>query len=171
MRDILSSIERSFHQYKDLGEGAMRQLQDSELSREGEEFSNSTAILVWHISGNLKSRFTDFLTTDGEKPWRARDSEFVARTVTRGDLLKKWEEGWSVLFATLSSLTDEDLRRTVVIRGQSLAVHDALHRALAHVSYHVGQIVYIAKSARGAAWKFMTIRPGKSEEYNRGKKA
>ena len=167
MRDIVASIEREFRRYQDLAEGAMRQLEEADLNRANPGFDNSIAILVWHISGNLKSRFTDFLTSDGEKPWRARDEEFVARTVTRGELLAKWEEGWTVLLTALKSLTDDDLKRSVAIRRQPMAVYDALHRSLAHVAYHVGQIVYVAKSARGDSWTFMSIPPGKSEEYNK----
>ena len=124
-------------------------------------------MLVWHISGNLKSRFTEFLRSDGEKPWRARDEEFVARSVTRAQLLAKWEEGWSVLFAALRDLNGDDLERTVTVRQQPLAVHEALHRSLSHAAYHVGQIVYIAKSLRPGQWKYMSIPPGKSEEYNK----
>ena len=118
---------------------------------------NSVAILVWHVSGNLKSRFTDFLTTDGEKPWRHRDSEFDERTVTRDELLAKWNEGFSVLFAALAALKDADLGRIVTIRGEALKVHEALHRSLAHTSSHVGQIVLLGKAMRGAAWQTLTM--------------
>jgi hypothetical protein len=159
MKDHLASIESEFRRYKALAEGAMAQADDADLSRVTPGFDNSIAILVWHISGNLKSRFTEFLTSDGEKPWRGRDEEFVARTVTRAELAGKWDEGWSVLLRTLGELNDEDLTRTVTIRQEPLAVGQALHRSLAHVAYHVGQIVYIAKSARADAWKFMSILP------------
>src|SRR5262249_42219290 len=120
------------------------------------------------VAGNLKSRFTDFLTSDGEKPWRHRDSEFEPRPdITRPDLLEIWNAGWAALFAALSPLSDEDLSRTVTIRGEMCLVHEALHRLLAHTSYHVGQIVYLVKSYRASDWKYLTIPPGKSEEYNR----
>ena len=122
---------------------------------------------MWHIGGNLASRFTDFLTSDGEKPWRRRDEEFLQRTVTRAELLEKWNSGWSALFTALSELTDDHLRKTVAIRGQSFEVHDALHRALGHISYHVGQIVYLGKSLRGDSWTCLTIPLGASEAYNR----
>ena len=128
---------------------------------------NSIAVLVWHISGNLKSRFTDFLTTDGEKPWRRRDEEFVARGVSRAELMAKWEDGWRVLLGTLAAMNDEDLSRPITIRQEAMPAHHALYRALAHVAYHVGQIVYLAKAARGDAWTFLTIPPGKSEEFNK----
>ena len=163
---VLNSIESEYRRYKGLGEGAIAQLDDADFSKPAGG-GNSIAILVWHISGNLKSRFTDFVTSDGEKPWRARDEEFVDRSVTRAQLLEKWEEGWRVLFAALATLQPDDLERTVTIRSQAMAVHDALHRSLAHVSYHVGQIVYIAKALRGDTWKYMSIPPGKSEEFNR----
>jgi hypothetical protein len=116
------------------------------------------------------SRFTEFLTSDGEKPWRQREEEFRARTVTRSELLSKWNEGWDVLLATLTTLSDEVLHDTVTIRGQHLLVHEALHRSLAHLSYHVGQIVYVAKSMRGKDWKYLSIPPGKSDAYNQAPK-
>ena len=169
MRDIIGSIEREFRRYKELAEGAMRQIGESELNAVSPGFDNSIAILVWHISGNLKSRFTEFLTSDGEKPWRGRDEEFVPRSVSLAALLEKWDEGWSVLLIALTALTDDDLKRTVTIRKQPMPACEALHRSLGHISYHVGQIVYIAKSARGVAWTFMSIPPGKSEEYNKSR--
>jgi Protein of unknown function (DUF1572) len=166
MMDVLGSIESEFRRYKQLAEGAIAQLDEGDFSRPAGA-GNSVAILVWHVSGNLKSRFTDFLTSDGEKPWRARDEEFVSRSVTRAQLLDKWEEGWTVLFSALGTLNGEDLTRTVTIRNQPLAVHEALERSLSHASYHVGQIVYIAKSLRGDRWKYLSIPPGKSEEVNK----
>jgi Protein of unknown function (DUF1572) len=167
MRDHLASLEQEFRRYKALAEGAIAQVDEVELGRVTPGFDNSIAILVWHMSGNLKSRFTDFLTTDGEKPWRGRDEEFVARSVNREALLAKWEEGWSVLLTTLSTLGDDDLKRTITIRQVPAQVDQAIYRALAHTAYHAGQIVYIAKAACGARWTFMSIPPGKSDEYNR----
>jgi hypothetical protein len=123
-------------------------------------------VIVWHVSGNLRSRFTDFLTTDGEKQWRKRDEEFEARSVSRTELLQKWNEGWDVLLGTLAILKDEDLARTVTIRGQALAVHEALHRSLGHTSYHVGQIVYLAHAFVGTEWTYLSIPPGGSGAYN-----
>ena len=166
MSNILSSIQSEFRRYRSLGEGAISQLLEGESSEPGARGANSVAILVWHLAGNLKSRFTDFLSSDGEKPWRRRDSEFASRKVTRSDLLEKWNDGWDCLFASLEDLSDENLGDWVSIRGQRLTVHEALHRSLAHVSYHVGQIVYVAKSFRGDSWKSLSIPPGKSEEYN-----
>jgi hypothetical protein len=164
--DILRSIDTEFRRYKGLAEGAIGQVDEPDFGRSAGA-GNSIATLVWHISGNLKSRFTDFLASDGEKPWRARDEEFLDRSVTRAQLLEKWEDGWRVLFATLATLKPDDLTRTVTIRNQPLAVHDALHRSLAHASYHVGQVVYIAKALRGDKWKYLSIPPGKSEEFNK----
>jgi hypothetical protein len=118
---------------------------------------NSVAILVWHVAGNLKSRFTDFLASDGEKPWRQRESEVEERYVTHDQLRQKWNEGWQVLFAALSQLSDGDLGTRVTIRRESLAVHEALHRSLAHTASHVGQIILLGKTMRGAEWRTLTI--------------
>ena len=167
MASITSSIAGEFRRYKALGDAALAQLQDDEFARVDANGTNSAAMLVWHIGGNLRSRFTDFLTTDGEKPWRQRDEEFTQLIVTRAELAEKWNGGWTALFAALDGLTDDQLQQTVAIRGQSFAVHDALHRALAHICYHVGQLVFLVKSFRGDAWKNLSIPLGKSEEWNR----
>jgi uncharacterized damage-inducible protein DinB len=166
MTTIIESIRGEYLRYKALAEAGIEQLSEDELSTPGPNGGNSIAVICWHISGNLQSRFTEFLTSDGEKPWRARDEEFQARTVTRADLLSKWNQGWNVLLGTLATLTEEQLQLTVTIRGQPLRVHEALHRSLAHLSYHVGQIVYVAKSLRGKDWTFLSIPPGKSDTYN-----
>ncbi|MFQ5704714.1 MAG: DinB family protein [Gemmatimonadales bacterium] len=167
MTTIIASIEAEYRRYKTLGEGAIRQLTERELAAEISGENNSVATIAWHIAGNLKSRFTDFLTSDGEKPWRNRETEFEARQVTQAELAEKWDDGWSTLFKTLDELSEPDISRTVTIRGRELTVLEALHRSLAHVSYHVGQIVYIAKSMRGDDWEYLSIPPGKSTEYNR----
>jgi len=161
MRALVTSIEGEYRRYKSLGENAVNQLPDAQLA-DAAGSSNSIAIIVWHLAGNLTSRFTDFLTSDGEKLWRDRDSEFLARQVTRAELQAKWEDGWRVLFAALSALTDADLAKTVTIRGQPHTVAEALHRSLAHTSYHVGQIVFVAKALRGADWRYLSIPPGRS---------
>jgi hypothetical protein len=163
---VVKSIEAEYRRYKALGDAAVEQVSDEFLSKPGPGDGNSLAILCWHLSGNLKSRFTDFLHSDGEKPWRQRDEEFSERSVSRDEFRRKWEEGWDVLFGTLASLTDADLPRTVKIRQQDLLVHEALHRSLAHVSYHVGQIVYIAHAFRGKDWRYLSIPPGGSAAYN-----
>jgi hypothetical protein len=121
---------------------------------------------VWHLAGNLKSRFTDFLTTDGEKPWRNREEEFAPRTVSPDEALAKWADGWDVLFRALEGLDDADLGRTVTIRGVGLTVLDALLRSVTHASYHVGQIVFEARALRGPDWQWLTIPPGGSAGYN-----
>ena len=168
MREIVSSIEGEWRRYKILGEGALKQLRDDALGKTGPGEGNSIAVIVWHVAGNLKSRFTDFLTADGEKPWRDRDAEFQPRTgVTRRELMEKWNAGWATLFAALEPLNDEDLSRVVTIRGETFRVHEALHRLLPHTCYHVGQIVYLAKSFRADNWNCLTIPLGKSQEYNR----
>ena len=164
MRKVIAAIEGEYRRYKKLGEGAMSQLSDAQLA-EGPAEGNSVATIVWHIAGNLKSRSTDFLTSDGEKSWRDRDSEFLPRNVGRSDVLAKWEDGWKALLDALRDLTDEPLDRNVTIREVPLSVLEALQRSLAHTSYHVGQIVFLAKSLRGAEWKSLSIPPGKSQEY------
>ena len=164
---VTDSIRGEFVRYKALAEAAMAQVDDAQLSVPPAPGGNSIATICWHVSGNLRSRFTDFLTTDGEKPWRRRDEEFDPRTVTRAELLTTWEAGWSVLFAALSELTDTHLGQTVVIRGQSLRVDEALHRSLAHAAYHAGQIVLLAKTRRGDEWQSLSIPPGKSDAANR----
>lgn len=164
MRKMIESIEGEYRRYKALGEGAIQQMTEEQLSQS--IGGNSVATIVWHISGNLASRFTDFLHSDGEKPWREREEEFRARTASRAQLVEKWEKGWTVLFQSLSKLSDDHLEASVKIRGVPLAVREALHRSLAHTSYHVGQIVFLAKALRGADWRYLSIPPGGSAAYN-----
>lgn len=164
--DIIQSIRDEFVRYKELAERAMQQLPEADLSKPGPNGGSSIATICWHISGNLQSRFTDFLESDGEKPWRAREEEFLPRTVTRDELLAKWAVGWDVLLQTLATLDDGHLRRTVTIRAQPLRVDEALHRLLAHASYHVGQIVYLAKAMRGSQWTYLSIPPAGTTAYN-----
>jgi uncharacterized damage-inducible protein DinB len=166
MGPIIESITGEYQRYKALAEGALRQLTGEQLAAPGPSGGNSIATICWHVGGNLRSRFTDFLTSDGEKPWRQREEEFRARSVTHAELLAHWEAGWGVLLATLAGLTDADLIRTVTIRGQPLRVDQALHRSLAHTSYHVGQVVYAARALCGPAWRFLSIPPGQSEAFN-----
>lgn len=161
MRAIVVSFETEFRRYKELAEKTIAQLSDEELARTGSNTDNSIATLIWHISGNLESRFTDFLTSDGEKPWRQRESEFETRSVDRGQALEKWERGWRRLFDTVGELADNDLVRSVSIRQEPLTVHAALARSLAHVSYHVGQIVYLGKMMKTADWTYLSIPPAK----------
>jgi uncharacterized damage-inducible protein DinB len=164
---ITESIRAEYLRYKTMAEAAVRQVDDAQLAAHTSANSNSIATICWHVAGNLKSRFTDFLTSDGEKPWRHREEEFAARAVTKGELLAKWEDGWAAVLGALAELDDDRLHGTVTIRQQPLQVHEALQRSLAHVAYHVGQIVYIAKALRGSEWTYLSIPPGKSDEYNR----
>ena len=166
MNVLIKSIEAEFRRYKTLAEGALAQVPEPLLSTSGPANGNSLAMICWHVAGNLQSRFTDFLTTDGEKPWRHREEEFLARTISREVLLAKWASGWDVILTTLATLTDSDLQATVTIRRQPLAVHEALLRSLAHISYHVGQIVYLAHSLCGPEWRYLSIPPGGSDAYN-----
>ncbi len=163
---IIESIQAEYLRYKGLAEAAIGQLDDEQLAASGASGDNSIATICWHLSGNLQSRFTDFLTSDGEKPWRRRDEEFEPRPVTRAELLEKWETGWEVLFTALASVSDEQLGTTVLIRGERFSVHEALHRSVTHTSYHVGQIVYLAKALRGREWTSLSIPPGGSAAYN-----
>jgi len=167
MRDIIASIEDEFRRYRKLSEDAIAQLGEPELSKLGPGDGNSIAIIVWHLAGNLKSRFTDFLTSDGEKPWRNRDEEFRLRDVTRSELMEKWHDGWNALTTALQPLSDGDLSKTVVIHGERFTVHEALHRLMAHAAYHSGQIVYLAKSIRAQDWKCLSIPLGASDQFNR----
>lgn len=164
---ISASILSEFQRYKRIGEGAIAQIPDEKLVKVFGSDNNSIAVLIGHVSGNLKSRFTDFLTSDGEKPWRNRDGEFEEKEMTRDELLRKWEDGWNTLFQTLEDLPDEAMEKTVVIRGIELSVLDAYHRSLTHISYHIGQIVYIARMIAGDNWKSLSIPRGKSAEYNK----
>ncbi len=165
-RSIVFSIEAEYRRYRSLAEAAMAQLSEPELSTPGPNDGNSVAVIAWHVAGNLASRFTDFLTTDGEKPWRNREQEFASRSPTREELREHWDRGWAILFESLAGLSDDDLDRIVTIRRAEHKVYAALYRSLAHASYHVGQIVYLAKSRRGHEWQFLSIPPGGSDAYN-----
>ena len=167
MRKVIEAIEGEFRRYQALAQATIRQLNEQQLSTPLSKGGNSIAILVWHISGNLKSRYTDFLTSDGEKEWRDRDSEFVARNVTQKELAAKWNEGWDILYATLQQLDDSQLDATVMVRNMPQTALDALLRGLAHTSYHVGQIITLGKELRGPEWRWLSIPPGGSAEYNK----
>ena len=163
IRDSLSV----FRHYKTLADRAMEQVRDEDLFAALDGESNSIAVIVKHMAGNMLSRWTDFLTSDGEKPTRDRDSEFVDPPATRAALLKMWEEGWACMFAALEPLTDADLERTVTIRGEPHSVMQAVNRQVAHYSYHVGQIVFLAKHLAGDRWQALTVPRNKSAEFNR----
>ena len=164
---VIRSIADEYNRYKALAEAALAQVGDEELGSVGQDGGNSIEMLIKHIAGNLKSRFTDFRTSDGEKPWRHRDDEFESGGLTRAELIQVWDDGWSVVLGEVSKLSDAELSETVTIRQQPLRIDEALHRSLAHTAYHVGQIVLMAKAMRGGAWRTLSIPRGKSEEYNR----
>ena len=166
MSPHVEAIADEFTRYKALGEAAIAQLGDEELVATASEGGNSIVAIVWHLAGNLESRFTDFRTTDGEKPWRDRDDEFVLRTVTRSELLEKWERGWRALLGALSEISDADLLATVTIRRQQLRIDQALQRSLAHAAYHIGQIVFLAKQIRSGGWRCLSIPLGGSAAHN-----
>ena len=162
----LDEAHRQMRGHKRLAEGAMAQLKDEELFITLDPESNSIALIVKHMAGNMRSRFTDFLTTDGEKPDRNRDQEFELNpTTTRADLTKWWEDGWTRVFAVIETLKPEDAMRTVTIRGEPHTVLQAINRQVAHYAYHTGQIVFLAKHIRTNQWKTLSIPRGKSEEY------
>lgn len=167
MPGVTESIRTTFRRNRGLAERALEQVTHDELVAEGRGGANSMATIVWHMGANLESRFTDFLTSDGEKPSREREDEFMPRHITRAVLLEKWNAGWTCLEGALDGLADVDLSRTVRIRHEPLSVADALCRALAHAAYHIGQIVYLARAIRGADWKWLSIPPGGTEAYNR----
>jgi hypothetical protein len=164
---LIKDIIDEYARYRSIGEKAMRQVTDNDLNVVIGKDNNSIAIIVRHISGNLVSRFTDFQTSDGEKTWRDRDAEFQDARYERTQIERLWGEGWSVLEAELSKLSEAQLQQHVYIRGQSWTIHEALCRSLAHVSYHIGQIVLLARILNDSDWQWISIPKGKSREYNR----
>jgi len=160
-----------FRYYKKMTEDAMAQATDEELTTVLDGEMNSIAQIVKHMAGNMRSRWTDFLTTDGEKPDRNRDSEFVEPPATRAELRAVWEAGWGIVFAALEPLTDADLVRSVQIRGEAHSVMQAVNRQLAHYAYHCGQIVMLAKHFRGAQWKSLTVPKNRSADFTRAVQA
>jgi Protein of unknown function (DUF1572) len=163
----LEEIRRQFRGHKRLGENAIAQLRDHELHIQLDPEANSIAILIKHMTGNMRSRFTDFLTSDGEKPDRHRDQEFeMSAKATRADIIIWWEEGWARVFSTVESLKPDDLLQTVTIRGEPHTVVQALNRALAHYAQHTGQLVFLAKHLRSSEWTSLSVPRGKSEDFN-----
>jgi hypothetical protein len=156
--EFLRSARARLASLKTLGDEAIARLDDAELTKSLDPESNSVAVLVQHIAGNMRSRWTDFLTTDGEKPDRNRDTEFEPGLTTKAQLMPRWEAGWRVLFGALDALKPEDLTRTVLIRGESLSAVDAINRQLVHYGQHVGQIVYLAKHLKWQTWESLSMR-------------
>ncbi len=164
---LIDDIRAEYARYRLLAERAIAQVSDEALNHVPAPDTNSMAMLMRHIAGNFVSRFTDFLTTDGEKPDRDRDREFDEGVYDRADVEAAWKKGWNVLDSELAALTDADLDRTVTIRGQPHTVHEALGRSVAHLAYHVGQMVLLARVHAGSDWKWLTIPKGQSQAYNR----
>jgi hypothetical protein len=155
-----------FHYYKKLGEGAMEQVTDEQLFATLDAEMNSIAIIVKHLAGNMRSRWTDFLTSDGEKPDRNRDTEFEQPPATRAELLKVWNEGWDRVFTALAPLSESDLHHTVTIRSEPHSVMQAINRQIAHYSYHIGQMVFLAKHLNATGWKSLSVPRNRSAEFN-----
>ncbi len=156
-----------FRFYKNMGERAMEQLSDEQLFIALDEEMNSIAIIVKHMAGNMRSRWTDFLTSDGEKPDRNRDTEFVAPPKTRAELMRVWNDGWDRVFHALEPLSDGDMEHKVLIRNEPHSVMQAINRQIAHYSYHCGQIVFLAKHLKGSDWKTLSVPRNKSADFNR----
>jgi uncharacterized damage-inducible protein DinB len=163
---MIKSFVDEYQRYRAIGRKAIDQVSGDGLNEVLSADNNSVAMIVRHISGNFLSRFTDFLTSDGEKAWRDRDSEFENARYTIEEVNQMWEKGWQAVEFALAQLSDDDLQKHVMIRGQSLTVHEALSRSLAHVAYHIGQIVLLARILAGDSWQWISIPKGKSQEYN-----
>ena len=170
MNDLMNGIFKQFQYYKQLGEKTFSQLAEQDLFWQYNENSNSIAIIVNHLSGNMLSRWTHFLTTDGEKEWRNRDEEFEAQIQSKDELLEKWESGWNCLFEALKHIKkDGDLEQVIYIRNEGHTVIEAINRQLAHYPYHIGQIVFIGKMLKDTEWNSLSIPKNKSSDYNQNK--
>ena len=161
----LESAIKRFENLKELGDGALRQLDDADVRHAPDVETNSIAIIVQHLHGNMLSRWTDFLTTDGDKPWRERDAEFEDQAWSHAEVVAKWEAGWKCTLDTLRGLQPGDLVKEVEIRGMPLSALDAINRQIAHYGYHVGQLVQLAKMRKGSAWQTLSIARGQSGKY------
>ncbi|MEP7237524.1 MAG: DUF1572 family protein [Ferruginibacter sp.] len=163
---FLQSAIKRLSYYKELGDKTFEQLNDADLHFQPNEASNSIAIIIQHMAGNMLSRWTDFLTTDGEKEWRNRDTEFEEQNLTKQQLTALWQKGWDCLLNSLDSLTADDLLKTIYIRSEGLLVVDAINRQLAHYPYHVGQIIYVARLIKNEHWQNLSIAKGHSQQFN-----
>ncbi len=166
---FIDNAKTLFRMYKQLGEKSIAQLSDEQLNWQANDDTNSVATIVKHMWGNMLSRWTDFRTTDGEKPWRMRDAEFEHIAASRDEIMKMWEEGWGCLFQALDTLVEEDLGQIIFIRNDGLTIMEAVTRQIAHYSYHVGQIVFASKLHSGNNWESLSIPRNKSVEYNSSK--
>jgi hypothetical protein len=164
--EFLRVAKLNFRSQKNLGDKSFEQLNDDEFHFSPDEESNSIAVIIQHLHGNMISRFTDFLTTDGEKPNRNRDSEFVEKKLNKSQLMEIWEKGWKLVFDTIDRLKPDEILNTVYIRNEPHTVLEALSRQVSHYGYHVGQIVFLAKHIRNKNWKTLSIARGKSDEFN-----
>lgn len=164
---FLGSAIKRLTYYKELADKTFAQLNDNDFHYQPNEASNSIAIIMQHMAGNMLSRWTDFLTTDGEKEWRNRDIEFEEQHLSKEQLIAYWEKGWACCLGAISSLTEEDLGKTIYIRSEGLPVPDAINRQLAHYPYHVGQIIYIGRMIKNENWQNLSIPKGNSEQFNK----
>ncbi|HMK19181.1 MAG TPA: DUF1572 family protein [Chitinophagaceae bacterium] len=167
-KEYLSTVIKRLKYYKDLGEKTFEQLEEKELHYLPTSESNSIAVIVQHLAGNMISRFTNFLTEDGEKEWRQRDDEFEIHNYTKQQVTDLWNKGWQCCFDALESITENDLLTIIYIRKEPLSVIDAINRQLAHYPYHIGQIVYIGRMIKNEEWKNLSIPKGQSQQYNAG---
>ncbi|MES1198096.1 MAG: DUF1572 family protein [Chitinophagaceae bacterium] len=165
-QEFLSTAIRRLKYYKDLGEKTFEQLSDADFHFQPNEESNSIAIIIQHVYGNMLSRWTNFLTEDGEKEWRQRDDEFEIHSYSKQQLIDLWEKGWTCFLNALETLKEEDLLKTIYIRKEPLSVIDAINRQLAHYPYHIGQILYIGKIVKNHEWKNLSVPKGQSQQYN-----
>ncbi|MBX9784026.1 MAG: DUF1572 domain-containing protein [Chitinophagaceae bacterium] len=166
MSSFLTSYLKRIAYYKLLGEQTFAQLDELDFHYQPNEESNSIAIIIQHIAGNMLSRFTDFLNSDGEKEWRNRDTEFEEKHLSKEELMALWQKGWNCYLTAVQSLTGNDLEKTITIRSEQLTVTDALNRQLAHYPYHVGQIVYLGRLIKNKTWKNLSIPKGQSQQFN-----
>ena len=164
--DFLNTAIRRLKYYKDLGDKTFEQLRNEDFHYQFNEESNSIAIIIQHMAGNMLSRWTNFLTEDGEKSWRQRDDEFAVHQYSKAQLIDIWEKGWNCFLEALAALQEEDLLKTITIRSESLTVTDAINRQLAHYPYHIGQIAYIGRMVKASEWKSLSIPKGGSANYN-----
>jgi len=164
--EYIKNTQAIFLQYKKLGEKAISQVEEKRLFWEFNNNSNSIAIIVQHMSGNMMSRFTNFYEEDGEKPWRNRDKEFETAVTSRAEMMELWEKGWTVFLSVINNLRDLDLERTIYIRNEPHSVMEAINRQLAHYSYHIGQIVFLSKMVADESWESLSIPRNKSGEFN-----
>ena len=166
-KEYLQTIIRRVKYYKDLGDKTFDQLSDADFHYRPNEESNSIAMIIQHLSGNMLSRWTNFLEEDGEKEWRQRDDEFSVHNYSKQELLETWEKGWNCFTGALESLSEADLLKTVYIRKEALSVIDAINRQLAHYPYHIGQVLYIGRIIKNHNWKNLSIPRGHSQQYNK----